>query len=78
MFSLRAVSEHIGDAIGGHFVTYRRPPILDSKLWVYCSDTDVRCVDWSTVQHANAYMLVYDRFKPAETINETNDVLSLL
>jgi ubiquitin carboxyl-terminal hydrolase 30 len=51
----------LGDALSGHFVTYRRGgPANDSK-WYYTSDSNVRQTELKEVLSSNAYMLFYER-----------------
>ncbi|XP_064619927.1 ubiquitin carboxyl-terminal hydrolase 30-like [Lineus longissimus] len=64
-YKLTAVLVHHGDALSGHFVTYRRalPPLGQnfSDRWLYTSDTEVHKVRLSEVLDSNAYMLFYEK-----------------
>uniref|UniRef100_A0A1I7Y7I8 Ubiquitin carboxyl-terminal hydrolase n=1 Tax=Steinernema glaseri TaxID=37863 RepID=A0A1I7Y7I8_9BILA len=61
-YELRAVSEHLGGADSGHFITYRKA--LKSKTWYRTSDSHVSQVPYSSVEASNAYLLIYDKVVP--------------
>ncbi|KAL3779374.1 hypothetical protein ACHAW5_005981 [Stephanodiscus triporus] len=62
-YRLMSVIEHLGDAFGGHYQTYRR---LDSKRneWVLISDESVASRTWNEVRRCQAYMLFYVAASP--------------
>ncbi|KAL3822504.1 hypothetical protein ACHAXA_002522 [Cyclostephanos tholiformis] len=57
-YELMSVIEHVGNACGGHYQTYRR---VDSerKEWVIVSDENVASRTWNDVRRCQAYMLFY-------------------
>ncbi|KAJ8312104.1 hypothetical protein KUTeg_009477 [Tegillarca granosa] len=66
MYKLSAAIVHLGDALSGHFVTYRRSPMsvkgeLQQDRWLYCSDTTISKVTLEDVLSTDAYMLFYER-----------------
>jgi len=65
LYLLKAVIEHVGDAYGGHYVTYRRNPSSSSTYnnnnnWIRVSDDKIVPLSWSRVRKAQAYMLFYE------------------
>lgn len=56
-YELSALIEHSGNALGGHYFTYKRT----GEDWLYVSDTAVRKVDIRAVQRGQAYMLFYEK-----------------
>ncbi|KPP60124.1 ubiquitin carboxyl-terminal hydrolase 30-like, partial [Scleropages formosus] len=71
LFRLTAVLVHHGDMHSGHFVTYRRcPPSPRSSSpfsthWLWVSDDSVRKASLQEVLASNAYLLFYERVRPA-------------
>ncbi|KAG8455706.1 hypothetical protein GDO86_001772 [Hymenochirus boettgeri] len=71
LFRLMAVIVHHGDMHSGHFVTFRRSPVIKnqniaSQQWLWVSDDTVRRTNLQEVLSSNAYLLFYERvqFKP--------------
>lgn len=63
-YRLNAVIVHLGDALSGHFITYRRGGAPDdSNSWYYTSDANVRSVSLRDVLASTAYMVFYERIK---------------
>lgn len=65
-YKLTAAIQHLGDVFSGHFVTYRRSPVVSrgetySDRWLYTSDTTVKKVSLHDVLSMEAYMLFYER-----------------
>ncbi|KAK0417546.1 hypothetical protein QR680_013074 [Steinernema hermaphroditum] len=60
-YELRAVSEHLGGADSGHFVTYRKALDNVSNFWFRTSDSHVTRVAFSAVEASEAYLLIYER-----------------
>ena len=60
MYTLCAVTEHLGGPFSGHYQTYRRGGGSGSQ-WVCTSDTAVYSASIHDVLKANAYMLYYSR-----------------
>lgn len=57
-YKLMSVIEHVGNAFGGHYQTYRRvDPEEDG--WVLVSDDIVSFLSWNDVKKCQAYMLFY-------------------
>ncbi|MBN3316684.1 UBP30 hydrolase, partial [Atractosteus spatula] len=76
LFRLTAVLVHHGDMHSGHFVTYRRAPpsprnpLAFSSQWLWVSDDSVRKSSLQEVLSSNAYLLFYERVRPASTRQE--------
>ena len=62
MYTLCAVTEHLGGPFSGHYQTHRRVG-GSGRHWVCTSDTAVFSASVSEVLKANAYMLYYSRDK---------------
>ena len=60
LYSLHAVTVHVGGADSGHYITYRK---TRQSRWVYTSDTSVYPVPSHTVMSSEAYMLFYEMIK---------------
>ncbi|XP_018604465.1 ubiquitin carboxyl-terminal hydrolase 30 isoform X2 [Scleropages formosus] len=79
LFRLTAVLVHHGDMHSGHFVTYRRcPPSPRSSSpfsthWLWVSDDSVRKASLQEVLASNAYLLFYERVRPATPGPEGQD-----
>ena len=58
VYWLAAVVVHLGDATGGHYITYRH---TRAGLWLAVSDDSVTRVSATTVLSAEAYMLLYEQ-----------------
>lgn len=56
LYRLQSIIEHRGNALGGHYVAYRR---LGSK-WFRASDNNVTPIPWERVRRCQAYMLFYE------------------
>ena len=56
-YVLTAMIEHSGNALGGHYFTYKKT----GEEWMYVSDTAVRPVDVMAVRRGQAYMLFYEK-----------------
>jgi ubiquitin C-terminal hydrolase len=54
-YELKAVVEHIGGSMGGHYITYK----IYLNSWYRCSDTSVKEVTESDVMSAQPYMIFY-------------------
>ncbi|KAL7647576.1 UNVERIFIED_CONTAM: hypothetical protein RMT77_001176 [Armadillidium vulgare] len=63
LYKLQAVIVHVGDAVSGHFVTYRRGSINTSlrNRWYYTSDMVVKEVSANEVLQSNMYMAIYEK-----------------
>jgi len=65
MYKLVSVVVHLGDALSGHFITYRRAPSSDGRRfpdkWLYTSDLLVRRASLADVLGSDAYMLLYEK-----------------
>lgn len=57
-YKLMSVIEHMGNAFGGHFQTYRRVD-PQSNEWVLVSDQCIMPRSWNDVRCCQAYMLFY-------------------
>ena len=55
-YKLVSVIEHVGNAFGGHYQTYR---LTEPQRWVLVSDESCRTVSWEQVKSCQAYMLFY-------------------
>jgi len=60
-YNLSSVVEHVGSAMGGHYLSYKRKGPSSSQ-WLRCSDTDVREVDVGAVLGAQAFLLFYKKY----------------
>ncbi|XP_030294595.1 ubiquitin carboxyl-terminal hydrolase 2-like [Sparus aurata] len=58
VYNLYAVSNHSGNALGGHYTAYCRNPALGE--WYSYNDTRVSPVSSSQVRSSNAYVLFYE------------------
>ncbi|MGH0185810.1 UNVERIFIED_CONTAM: hypothetical protein FKN15_018911 [Acipenser sinensis] len=74
LFRLSAVLVHHGDMHSGHFVTYRRSPPSPknpsafSSQWLWVSDDSVRKASLQEALSSNAYLLFYERVRPAPSL----------
>ncbi|KAK1156447.1 hypothetical protein AOXY_G25423 [Acipenser oxyrinchus oxyrinchus] len=74
LFRLSAVLVHHGDMHSGHFVTYRRSPPSPknpsafSSQWLWVSDDSVRKASLQEALSSNAYLLFYERVRPASSL----------
>jgi len=57
-YKLMSVIEHMGNAFGGHYQTYRRVDPEEND-WVVVSDESVSFRTWDDVRRCQAYMLFY-------------------
>ena len=64
-YKLVSVVEHVGNAFGGHYQTYR---LIGPRRWVLVSDESIRTVSWDQVKSCQAYMLFY------VAVHETGDL----
>ncbi|PIK57341.1 putative ubiquitin carboxyl-terminal hydrolase 30 [Apostichopus japonicus] len=64
-YRLMSAVVHMGDAVSGHFLTYRRAPSLTEepicKKWLCISDEHVTTATLTDVLSQKAYMLYYQR-----------------
>ncbi|GLV46021.1 Ubiquitin specific protease 30 [Carabus blaptoides fortunei] len=67
LYQLAAVVVHIGDALSGHFATYRRGHHTTTSKWFYTSDTEIREASMDEVLRSTAYMLFYEKCLPIGT-----------
>ncbi|XP_049873352.1 ubiquitin carboxyl-terminal hydrolase 30 homolog [Pectinophora gossypiella] len=65
LYRLLAVVVHVGGPRSGHFATYRRGNGFEAKRWWYTSDTLVHEVSLQEVLRCAAYLLFYERARPA-------------
>jgi len=75
VYRLYAVVVHIGNMLGGHYISYTAlpsvsdipssstppPPAGRSRQWAYISDTIVRLTTLEEVLKAKAYICMYER-----------------
>ncbi|RWS13036.1 ubiquitin carboxyl-terminal hydrolase 30-like protein [Dinothrombium tinctorium] len=62
-YRLCSVIVHLGDALSGHFITYRRGGTSDENKWYYASDMNISQVTLREVLSNPAYMIFYERLK---------------
>ncbi|XP_070773169.1 ubiquitin carboxyl-terminal hydrolase 2-like isoform X1 [Enoplosus armatus] len=62
VYNLYAVSNHSGNALGGHYTAYCRNPALGE--WYSYNDSRVSPVSSSQVRSSNAYVLFYELASP--------------
>ncbi|KAL9178685.1 hypothetical protein ACHAXT_003816 [Thalassiosira profunda] len=58
-YRLMSVVEHLGNADGGHYQTYRRVNTQQKDQWALVSDERVSYHSWDEVRQCQAYMLFY-------------------
>lgn len=63
-YQLVSVIEHVGNAFGGHYQTYR---LTEPQRWVLVSDESCRTVSWDQVKSCQAYMLFYAAIHQRDT-----------
>ena len=57
-YKLMSVVEHLGNAFGGHYQTFRRVD-PEQNDWVLISDESISARSWNDVRSCQAYMLFY-------------------
>ncbi|XP_031695172.1 ubiquitin carboxyl-terminal hydrolase 2-like [Anarrhichthys ocellatus] len=69
VYNLYAVSNHSGNALGGHYTAYCKNPALGE--WHSYNDSRVSPVSSSQVRSSNAYVLFYELAPPTHSKYQT-------